>query len=91
MFLVPLLQDKSFEHVKSKDFDLEKVEKSDRAHIEITEFKKQTLQKELQEIESTNIGLKIYMDVIVLNEEIKKKVKSLEIQLERIFSVIKMF
>jgi len=153
-----ILQDKFFEHVKSKGFDLERGEKSNREHIEITKFKQQTLQKDLQkieseinvaladkkiietidnikvdrtflgkkvkidieefeelkeaskqairlekenknlkvelyeknkEIESSKVGLKRYMHVVALNEELKKKVKKLEFQLEKIFSVVK--
>lgn len=68
------IQDKFPEHMKKLGFDLERGEKgSTREHIETGEFKKQTLEKEIDFLEKNLKEKK--SELMVLNEKIPDEVK----------------
>lgn len=68
------LQDKFPEHMRERGFELERGEKgSDRDHIEMARFKKQTLEKEIDSLDK-NLGHK-KKELSVLSERVPDKVE----------------
>ncbi|MEC3454120.1 MobV family relaxase [Bacillus thuringiensis] len=51
------LQDKIYEHVKEKGFDIERGVSSDRKHLSTQRFKAVTLQQEIEELEQEKKGI----------------------------------
>ncbi len=80
------MQDKFPEHMRGKGFELERGEKgSDRDHIEMAKFKKQTLEKEIDSLDKNLEHKK--NELLVLSEKVpnkvevnaKKQMKSIEV------------
>lgn len=68
------LQDKFPAHMQKLGFDLERGEKgSDREHVEMTKFKRQTLEKEIDSLEKNLESKK--NELSVLNEQVPNEVK----------------
>src|SRR5699024_6303452 len=68
------LQDKFPEHMQKLGFDLQRGEKgSDREHIEMSKFKKQTLEKEIDLLESELKNKK--RELAILSEEVSGEFK----------------